>query len=437
MTTPLLPIIDGDAHVVEPFSLWDEELPKEFRPVARQRIVDETGIEVLYHHGQPLDLEWTIGTLCTPGSATIEGRLDLSLDDDVDPGVADPVRRLEVMDEQGIAVSVLFPSCTLGLDDVPDIDFRWAYARTYNSWIARFCAADPVRLRWGAVLPLIDLDRAMDELERCIELGATTVMLSPIPRSGPGAVPFASPEREGLCRNLGHPELDPIWCRLVAADIPAVVHAVNPASNALAIGWVFANRVQWQMGQPWQMQLALLHMIEGGALDRNPDLRVGFFEGDVGWLPHWIGRMEETYDKFALLSKHHRRRPLETFRAQCWISGEPADLGFSHTVELVGADRVLFASDWPHMDGAWPDPVATLRDRPDIDDAAKRAVFIDGPATFFGIDVASLMAHLGPRWSLEAGVKDLGGMLPDGYNPAAGTLSPHGRAAAAKAGDVR
>lgn len=418
---PKLPVIDADAHVVEPFTLWDEELPEKFRPVARQRIVDETGKEVLYHHGTPLDLEWTIGTLCTPGSASPDGRLDLDLEADVHPGVADPHERIEVMNEQGIAVSFLFPSCTLGLDDVPDLDFRWAYARTYNSWIARFCRADPVRLRWGAVIPLVGLDRAMDELERCIALGASTVMLSPLPRSGPGAVPFASPEREGLCQNLGHPELDPFWQRLVEADMPAVVHAVNPASNALGLGWVFANRVQWQMGQPWQMQMAILHLIEGGALDRNPDLRVGFFEGDVGWLAHWLGRLEETYDKFALLSKRHERRPIETFRQQCFISGEPADLGLRHTIDLVGQDRLVFGSDWPHMDGAWPDPIVIVRDRDDIDEGMKRAMLVDAPARLFNVDLDTVVKHLGPGWSLDASTQDLRGMLPSDYEPSRGT----------------
>lgn len=421
MSTPRLPVIDGDAHVVEPFTLWDEELPEEFRPVARQRIVDETGREVLYHHGLPLDLEWTIGTLCTPGSASVGGRLDLDLEEHVDPGVVDPVRRLEVMDQQGIAVSILFPSCTLGLDDVPDINFRWAYARTYNTWIARFCATDPIRLRWGAVIPLVGLDCAMEELERCLSLGASTVMLSPIPRSGPGKTPFASSDREGLCLNLGHPELDPFWQRLVEADMPAVVHAVNPAANALGIGWVFANRVQWQMGQPWQMQMAILHMIEGGALDRNPDLKVGFFEGDVGWLPHWLGRLEETYDKFALLSKHHKRRPIETFRAQCWISGEPADLGLRPTIDLIGCDRVVFGSDWPHMDGAWPDPIAIVRDRDDLDEQMRRAILLDGPASLFNIDMGALLDHIGSPWSLDGSPRDLAGMLPAEYRPALGT----------------
>ncbi|MGZ7036401.1 MAG: amidohydrolase family protein, partial [Ilumatobacteraceae bacterium] len=231
----------------------------------------------------------------------------------------------------------------------------------------------------------------------------------------------ASPERERLCQNLGHPELDPFWQRLVEADIPAVVHAVNPASNALGIGWVFANRAQWQMGQPWQMQMAVLHLIESGALDRNPDLRVGFFEGDVGWLAHWLGRMEETYDKFALLSKHHERRPIETFRQQCWISGEPADLGLRHTIDLIGQDRLVFGSDWPHMDGAWPDPLAVVRARADINEERKRSCLLDGPASFFKIDLDALVEHLGPGWSLDASTRDLQGMLPTDYEPSRGT----------------
>jgi predicted TIM-barrel fold metal-dependent hydrolase len=423
MTAPnplRLPVIDADCHVVEPFELWAQELPEQFRPFARQRARGESGDEKLFHHGRELGLEWTIGTLCTPGSGSLDGRLDVDLDTDVHQGVRDPAARLRVMDEQGIAVSVLFPSCTLGLDDVDDIEFRWAYAQTYNSWIARFCAYDPIRLRWGAVLPLTGIDRAIAELERCIGLGCSTVMLSPLPRSGPGAVPFADPTRASLCRNLGHPEMDPIYQRLVDTGRPATVHVVNPASNALGMGWVFANRTQWQMGQPFQAQLAVLHIIDGGVLERFPQLRVGIFEGDVGWLPHWLGRLEETYDKFALLSRRPERGPIQQVRDQLYVSGEPADLGFAHAAKLVGARRVLFGSDWPHMDGAWPDPLVIVRDRADLSAEDKRAILVDGPAGYFSIDLDALICHLGPGWSKDARIADIQGMLPPGYVPRRG-----------------
>ena len=238
---------------------------------------------------------------------------------------------------------------------------------------------------------------ALAELEWAIEAGATTVMLSPIPTPG------------GL--NLGALEHDPMWTRLVAADMPAVVHASNPGSPALRIGKLLSSRVQWQMGVPFQLQLGVLHIIDGGVLERHPALEIGFFEGDVGWLDHWLGRLDETYEKMALVAEVPARSALEQFRAQCVISGEPADRGLAATAELIGADRVLWASDWPHQDGSWPDPLVILRDRDDLDDAAKFAILVDGPARFFRIDLHELVAHVGSGWSLDARVDDLAPML--------------------------
>lgn len=392
-----LPIIDADGHVMEPFSLWQERLPERYRDVAWQRRRSEDGTEAVSFYGHDISFEWSIGSLCTPGGLSSGGRLDIDLDHEVDPGVHEPHRRLALMDAQGIAVSVLFPTMTLGLDDLPDHGFVGASAHAYNEWIRDFAAADPRRLRWAAVLPLVDLEWARAELAWAIDEGATTVMLSPIPTPGG--------------QSLGSPSLDPVWAALVSAGMPAVVHAANPASPTLGLARHLANRAQWQMGVPFQLQLAVLHVIDGGVLERHPDLRIGFFEGDVGWLAHWLGRLDETYEKMALVAGERRRSAAQQFRDQCVISGEPADAGLGLTVRTVGADRVLWASDWPHQDGAWPDPVEILRDRPDLDDDAKRAMLVHGAARFFDIDLGDLLSHLGPGWSLDAPVGGLGGML--------------------------
>jgi predicted TIM-barrel fold metal-dependent hydrolase len=391
-----LPIIDADGHVMEPFSLWEERLPVQYRDKAwRQVTVD--GVQTVQFFGQSTRFEWSLGSLCTPGGLSSSGRLDIDLDSEVDPGVADPHRRLELMDAQGIAVSVLFPTMTLGLDDLPDQGFVNASAHAYNEWICEFASADPERLRWAAVLPLSDLKWAAAELEWAIGAGATTIMLSPIPTPAG--------------QSLGSVDLDPIWARLVEADQPAVVHASNPASPTLGLVRHLANRVQWQMGVPLQLQLAVMHIIDGGALERFPQLRVGFFEGDVGWLAHWLGRLDETYDKMALVAGERRRGALAQFRDQCVISGEPSDAGLGLTVGTVGADRVLWASDWPHQDGAWPDPLEILRDRADLTEDEKRVIFVDGAARFFGIDVDDLVTHLGEGWDRAAPLSGLGGML--------------------------
>ena len=391
-----LPIIDADGHVMEPFSLWQERLPARYRDLSwRQVTVD--GVETVQFYGNATTFEWSLGSLCTPGALSASGRLNIDLETEVDPGVCDPLRRLSLMDAQGIAVSVLFPTMTLGLDDLPDQGFVNASAHAYNEWIRDFCASEPNRLRWAAVLPLTDLAWARTELEWAIDAGATTVMLSPIPTPGG--------------QSLGSVDLDPIWARLVEAVMPAVVHAANPASPTLDLVRHLANRAQWQMGVPLQLQLAVMHVIDGGTLERFPELRIGFFEGDVGWLPHWLGRLDETYAKMALVSGDHRRTARQQFRDQCVISGEPADVGLALTVGTVGADRVLWASDWPHQDGAWPDPIEILRDRADLSEAEKRSMFVDGPARFFGIDLDQLVAQLGAGWDREAPIDSIGGML--------------------------
>ena len=381
---------------MEPFELWQERLPEQYKHMAWCRVTVD-GREKVQFFGNPTNFEWTIGSLCTPGALSAAGRLDIDLDTEVDPGVNDPIRRLELMDAQGIAASVLFPTMTLGLDDLPDPGFANASAHAYNGWVHDFASADPIRFRWAAVLPLNDLQWAAAELEWAIAEGATTIMLSPIPTPAG--------------QSLGSTALDPLWARLVEAGMPAVVHAANPTSPTLGIAHHLANRAQWQMGVPFQLQLAVLHVIDGGTLDRFPDLRMGFFEGDVGWLPHWLGRLDETYEKMALIATEHRRGALEQFRQQCVISGEPADAGLALTAATVGADRVLWASDWPHQDGAWPDPIEIMRDRTDLTEGDKRASFVDGPARFFGIDLDELVAHLGDGWDRLAPIDGINGML--------------------------
>ena len=405
-----LPVVDSDAHVVEPFELWDE-LPAEVRSLSRRREVLPDGREQLHHEGRPMRLDWTVGTLSTPGSAREGGSLDIEFTD-VDPAVNDAGRRVHLMDDQGVAVSILFPSITLGVDDITHDGYRRAHAELYNRWIADFCSLDPARLRWAAVIPLQEPTWALRELERCLSDGACAAMFSAVTSSRPHDLPYADPGRSDACRNLGHPELDRIYSLLSEAGRPAVAHALNPASNALGMGWLYANRTQWQMGQPFQMQLAILHVLDGGVLERHPNLRYGFFEGDVGWLPHWLGRLEETYEKFALLSRRPAASPIEQFRSQCVISGEPADRGLSPTLDMVGAERVLFASDWPHMDGAWPDPLTILRERPDVDDAQRRAMLTDGPAAFFGLDLARVATVGG--WDLDARLDERSTILPGG-----------------------
>ncbi|MET7424297.1 amidohydrolase family protein [Dactylosporangium sp. NPDC005555] len=397
-----LPIIDADAHVVEPFSLWRERMPARFHDRVWRREVGADGRETLYHDGRPLSVEWTTGTLSTPGAVQEGGRLDIDIDTEVDEGVRDPHRRLALMDEQGIAASVLFPSMMLGLADVHDVELQVAYARAYNSWIAEFCSVDPVRLLWGGVLPTADLAVAAEVAAECIGRGARTVMVPPI--------------LDAAKTSLADRALDPLYALLQEAGVPLVVHAVNPANSCLDIAGHLRGRIQWQMGYSFQAQLATLHVLESGLLDRFPGLRIGFFEGDLGWVPHWFERLQATFAKMALVSRRLAEPVRETFRRQCVISADMNDPLLAETVRYLGADRVLFASDWPHHDGTWPDPIVAVRDHPALTDAQRREILVHAPAAFFGLDVADLARRSGA--AVDAPMAGVPPLLPHGRGPA-------------------
>ncbi len=82
-----LPIIDADGHVLEPFDLWNERLPEEYRDRAWKRVVTPEGEHVSFL-GNVTGFEWTVGSLCTPGALSANGRLDHDLDTEVDRGAA-------------------------------------------------------------------------------------------------------------------------------------------------------------------------------------------------------------------------------------------------------------------------------------------------------------------------------------------------------------
>jgi predicted TIM-barrel fold metal-dependent hydrolase len=109
---------------------------------------------------------------------------------------------------------------------------------------------------------------------------------------------------------------------------------------------------------PMEQMAALASLMVDGALERHPGLRVAFLESGTGWLPYWLTRLDQhrawmRASECAGLSL----TPSEYFARQCVISSDPEDELVGGTVSHVGADHVLWASDFPHPDAAFPNAV--------------------------------------------------------------------------------
>jgi predicted TIM-barrel fold metal-dependent hydrolase len=130
-------------------------------------------------------------------------------------------------------------------------------------------------------------------------------------------------------------------------------------------------------------------MLEG-ALERHPGLRVAFLESGTGWLPYWLARLdghaEWMHDtETAGLSL----TPSEYFARQCTISTDPDDPLAAWTVSQVGADHVVWASDFPHPDAMYPDAVASFFEESaehGLGGADLDAVLWDTPVRFYRLE---------------------------------------------------
>jgi predicted TIM-barrel fold metal-dependent hydrolase len=115
------------------------------------------------------------------------------------------------------------------------------------------------------------------------------------------------------------------------------------------------------MSHPMEQMAAMGSLMLDGALERHPTMRVAFLESGTGWLPYWLARldghaewMEETETAALTLT------PSEYFDRQCVICTDPDDPLAAWVVSRVGADHVMWASDFPHPDALYPNAVTSF-----------------------------------------------------------------------------
>ena len=134
--------------------------------------------------------------------------------------------------------------------------------------------------------------------------------------------------------------------------------------------------------------MAFLSLLDGGVLESHPRLRIGFLESGCGWLPYWLWRLDHL--EYAQLRGEVRARvrrpPSEYFKRQCWIALEPGEPLLDGVVAEIGASRLVFGTDFPHLDHA-PGIVdemvaATAR----LDDEACDAILWSSPRRLLGLD---------------------------------------------------
>jgi len=245
-----------------------------------------------------------------------------------------------MIDADGLTLTL-----TLGpLDPIPamrDPEFVLACHRTHNDWIA--------------------------EAQRAVgELGLDAVFI----RSAPyhEDVPFS--------RRL----YDPFWVACAELGVPVGLHPAThtdvhnaarkfglirqsadmAVTNKVADEVTGGTAMSIAIGAPVDAIVSLGRLILGGVCERFPGLKLVVLESGGGWAASILDRMDDEIEANPREAAWLAMRPSEHFCRQCWISFEPDDPILPRVADLIGEDRILWASDCPHSDAVYPGTVEAL-----------------------------------------------------------------------------
>ncbi|HXX91104.1 MAG TPA: amidohydrolase family protein [Acidimicrobiales bacterium] len=331
-----LEVVDADAHVVEPVSFF-AELFARFPDDVGVRADTQLGVTV---EGRAYPQFTGPGAGCPPDKGLTDAP-------GVDPHTAAGV--LKDADVDGIDEMVMFPSFGLCVPTLRSPVLGAGVARLYNEWAAEFAASGGGRLHATAVVPIEHVELAIEVMTEAKGLGLVAAVIPPALAT----------------RNLDHPDLDPFYAAAADLDMPLGVHGA-PGIHLPKIGVDrFDNYIQVHcISFPFDQMTAMTALVSGGVFDRHPRLRVAFLEAGAGWLPWFIERLTEHFESRGdWIGNGWRRPPAEYVAAgNVRITCEPDEQTLPTLIEALGDDCVMFASDYPHWDGAWPRATAELRE---------------------------------------------------------------------------
>jgi predicted TIM-barrel fold metal-dependent hydrolase len=414
-------VFDSDTHVVEPPELWTKYLEPEFRTLGKNALWREEGKLGSYLKVNGKMFRDTTNSniprhaIWRPGMTWDQvGELDPNTRHPMTSGASDPAARLKDMDAMGVDQALLYPTWFAeGFHLVEDPDVAYALARAYNDWLTDFCKASPQRLFAAAMVPLQNMDYALEELRRVRGIECFRgAFIRPMFLEG---------------RYFTHPYYDPLWAELENLDLAAAVHPTaglwNPewtshgpfmekvkgrlnhhqfiavagggpfAGGGTARGFAFSASPP--LGHPIAPVLSYWldnHMFVASTLigftvmQRYPKMKVVVAHGKASWMEEVLEKMEASTRTIPLLHYY----PVRTDTEELWEEGRVM-LGFDAEERLIQklpndfAEKIVWGSRYPHHDttSAW-DAIESLS-RARVDEATQARMFGANAAAQFGI----------------------------------------------------
>ncbi|MGH3957732.1 amidohydrolase family protein [Mycobacterium sp.] len=285
------------------------------------------------------------------------------------PAFREPGPRLELMNELGVERSLMFPTLASLVEERMRDDPALIHivVHALNQWLDDVWGFNyQSRIFTVPVVSLPIVEKAIEELDWVVKRGARAVLVRPAPVPG-----YRGP------RSFALPEFDPFWQRCVEHDVLVAMHSSDSGYARYTAEWdgaalemlpfqtnAFAMLNEWR-----PVQDAVASWVIHGGLYRIPQLKVAVIESGSKWLFPLLDQLADVYQKTP--ESFPGGDPVEEIKNRIHISPFYED-GISDLVDLIGVERVLYGSDYPHPEGlAQPRHYADALQYLSVDDQAK------------------------------------------------------------------
>jgi predicted TIM-barrel fold metal-dependent hydrolase len=332
-------LISADSHVMEPLDLWWKALG--------QRFGERTPRYLSAYQGQPGNFfytgyqGWPVTWLRDNRPETERAAVEAAARG-LEACGYDPDIRVQFQQQAGIAAEVLNPTRLMNVMRNPDTEVVQACSQVYNDWVAEFVSHAPQRLIGVSVIPMEDVDWAVRELHRTARKGLRSAMIN---CQAPQGCP---PYRDAI--------YDRFWAAASAADVSITLHILTGRKlDPIAFAYFQTEEEARDNAGLWvdllnEIQLVLANdFIFGGILDHFPQLTVICSEFELSWVPGFMARLEQIEAVAPRLKLPRLQMPASDYMRQRIWHGFIDDTAAGFCIPYIGASRVLWGSDFPHI----------------------------------------------------------------------------------------
>jgi len=276
--------------------------------------------------------------------------------------------RIRDMDEEGIDVHMMVPG---GPNGHENLEVEMEFMRAQNRFLEDFSNPYPHRLKSLIVVSARNIEESLKEIKAWAK-SPWSVGVQPY-------MPLDYP--------IDHPDLNPIWQAAQEAGLPIVHHSFATGYPAYRDLWSnpFIGR---SASHPWAAMRSMAAFFGSGIMDRYPELKYGILESGFGWLPFWGRRLDDQMEYVGYVAEDLKHKPSEYMTSGRFCASIEAHEGpdmMRMVTELLGADILMFGSDYPHAESRFPESVdRVLAWGESVKQEPLRKMMWDNPVRFYG-----------------------------------------------------